>query len=125
MGAHDARGARARLGGTPMSGRSKELVRLFTAPRRGRGGNEDEFRVSLDEFEPDDGNPSRYASIRIWWRGRDGEWLPGKAGITIRRGELAGVIAALQQASRILEGEESIPQPRRSLERTAEDMEAF
>jgi hypothetical protein len=111
------------------AGQSRELVRLAAMPRRGKGKGDDEFRITVDEYTPDNGRPSQYVSLRVWWVGREGEWLPGKAGITIRRGELANVIAALQRAERILDGKESIREdPRQTkipgADRTA-DMEGF
>jgi hypothetical protein len=76
-----------------MSGQSKEIVRLATMPRRGRGEN---------------GKPSQYVSARIWWLGREQEWLPGRQGLTVRRGELRQVIEALERAEKILAGKESV-----------------
>ena len=58
---------------------------------RSFGEKKEELRVALCEFEG-----KTYAGLRVIWRGREGEWLPGKAGITIRAKEIREVIAALQ-----------------------------
>jgi len=84
---------------------SRELVRLLTLPR-GREG--EEFRISVDEFSPDDGEPKSYCSIRVWYRSGT-EMRPGKAGCTVRRGELEKAIEALQRALAIVTGKEPIP----------------
>jgi len=82
-------------------GQSREVERLVTIPR---GRNGEEFRVSLDEFTPaDGGEPKTYLSLRVWWRADDGKMLPGKAGCTVRRAELARVIDALQRGEELIE----------------------
>jgi hypothetical protein len=79
-------------------GSSREVKRLATIPRnQGR----EELRVSWDEFTPDRGEPSRYLSLRLWWKDDAGELHPGKKGITVRRGELETVHAAL---GKVLDG---------------------
>lgn len=70
-----------------------EIIRLATIDRR--NGTE-QLRLSVDEFAPERGEPKRYANIRVWYAS-DG-WRPGKSGVTIRKGELAAVIEALQHA---------------------------
>lgn len=49
--------------------------------------------VSVDEYEG-----KRYVSIREWFVGNDGQWRPGKKGITVRAKELDAVTRALGQA---------------------------
>ncbi|MBN1605499.1 MAG: transcriptional coactivator p15/PC4 family protein [Polyangiaceae bacterium] len=77
-------------------GTSREIKRLATIAR----GETDELRVSWDEFTPDRGQPSRYLSLRVFYE-KDGQWLPTRKGVTVRRGELAEVRAAL---GRVLDG---------------------
>jgi hypothetical protein len=105
------------------AGQSKELVRLAAMPRRGKGKGDDELRVTLDEYTPENGRPSQYVSIRVWWVGREGDWLPGKQGITVRRNELRQVIEALERAERILSGKETITE--REQRDDSKQMEAF
>jgi len=57
------------------------------------------LRVTHTLAEKPDGTPVSWTSIRIWYRTNEGEWKPGRQGCTVRRGELAGVIAALQKAN--------------------------
>ena len=82
-------------------GQSRELERLVTIPR---GRNGDELRITVDEFTPaDGGEPKAYASIRVWFKGDDGQMRPSKTGCTIRRAELARAIDALTRAEQIIE----------------------
>lgn len=87
-----------------MSGQSKQLVQLASLPR-GRDENE-ELRVSLDEFTPDNGKPSKYVSLRLWYKGKgnQGDWLPTKKGLTVRIKELDAVLSALEKARAALQG---------------------
>lgn len=95
----------AALGAEMSGGNSRTVVQLVAIPR----GKGEELRLSVDEFEPDDGSgPKQYLSLRVFWRSNDGEMRPGKSGTTIRRGELRGVIAALQRAEKILTGQEKV-----------------
>ena len=59
-----------------------------------RSRNETEkFRLSLKSYE---GKP--FIDARIYFRGTDGGWWPTKRGVSIRVGELAAVVEALQGA---------------------------
>jgi hypothetical protein len=67
-----------------------------------RPGNRDRpdsrLLVTLDEY-----NGHRYLGLRVWERARDGSgFFPTKAGITIRRAELASVLEALGRAAGML-----------------------
>lgn len=94
-------------------GQSRELVRLATIERKPGG---EEFRASVDEFTPDDGEPKQYLSLRLWFRSDSGEFRPSRTGITIRRSEMREVYAALTRGGKILFGKESIPEPAPSRE---------
>ncbi len=94
---------------TRSGGQSRELVRLATIERK---PGEEEFRVSVDEFTPDDGEPKQYVSLRLWFRSDSGEFRPSKTGITVRRAEMRAVYAALTRGGKILFGKESVPEPR-------------
>ena len=95
--------------GRPNRGQSREIRRLATLPRHG-----DELRLSLEQFEPGDGgHPKPYFNARVWWKDQSsGEWRPGRAGLSFRRGELGEVIAALKEAEALM-GNTS-PAPSRS-----------
>jgi hypothetical protein len=59
-----------------------------------RGDGRDELRISLKTYE---GRP--YVSLRVWSRDDGGAWWPQKAkGVSVRLGEVSGVIDALQGA---------------------------
>ena len=59
-----------------------------------RPRNETEkFRLTLKTYE---GRP--FIDARIYFRGTDGGWHPTKKGVSIRVGELAAVVDALQGA---------------------------
>ena len=59
-----------------------------------RGDGRDELRVTLKTFA---GRP--FVSLRVWSRDDDGAWWPVKGkGVSVRLGEIAGVIDALRRA---------------------------
>jgi hypothetical protein len=59
-----------------------------------RGDGRDELRVTLKTYE---GRP--YVSLRVWSRDDHGQWWPQKAkGVSVRLGEVSGVIGSLQGA---------------------------
>lgn len=70
-----------------MTDSTKEKM-LFVAERK---GGAEEFRVTAGEFE---GKPT--LQLRVWFLGKDREFHPTQKGVSIRRGELTGVIAVLQ-----------------------------
>ncbi len=74
---------------------SNELQRLATVPRN---DGKEELRISLDEYTPDNGRTSQYVSIRLWYRGDHGDFLPSRKGVTIRKSEIQSVGVALRQA---------------------------
>ena len=86
-------------------GQSREVERLATFPRnKGR----EEIRLSLDEYAPASGvPPSKYVSVRLWYRNESGEMRPTQKGTTIRRAELAKAIDALQRAAALIESAET------------------
>ena len=61
---------------------------VATFPR----GKDEELRLIRDAYE---GHP--YLSLRLWLRDRTGETIPTRKGVSIRFGELAELIAALQR----------------------------
>lgn len=81
-----------------MAGENKELLRLTSLPRK----EGEELRITLDEFTSDRGKSSKYVSLRIWFEGRGGAWLPGRQGITVRARELDTTIEALTKARAML-----------------------
>jgi|SRR5690606_7596979 len=108
-----------------MSGESRELVRLVAIPR-GKDDTE-ELRISLDEFEPDNGRPSKYVSARIWYLTGE-EWRPTKKGVTVRARELDAVIVALTKARDAMNGKgAAVAKPKREPEpeRSGSDGEIF
>ncbi len=74
---------------------SNELQRLATVPRN---DGKEELRIGLDEYTSDQGRTSQYVSIRLWYRGDRGDFLPSRKGCTIRRGEIMEVGKALRAA---------------------------
>lgn len=86
---------------------------MSAAQQRGRGDLEifsevvlvaiprgdEEFRITRTRGRTGDGKDVEWISLRIFWKGDEGEWRPGKQGITIRARELAGVVEALVNAS--------------------------
>lgn len=69
-----------------------EVVAAFDRP--GRGGPDQQLRVTLEEFK---GHP--FLSIRLWTRDREGGWWPVRGrGVSVRLSEAEGVAEALQVA---------------------------
>ena len=92
-----------------MSGERRELRRLATLERK---NGEEQIRWSWDVFAPPSGEPSRYVSVRKWFRDTDGAWRPTKAGATIRLNELDEVVTALQRVQRARDSKQ--PQGRKT-----------
>lgn len=67
---------------------------LLTAIPRG----DDELRVSYVQALAADGKTVSWISLRVFFQ-KDGTWLPGKAGLTIRNKELRSVAEALSEAA--------------------------
>ena len=62
-----------------------------------RGDGRDELRVTLKTFA---GRP--FVSLRVWSRDDDGAWWPVKGkGVSVRLGEVSGVIEALRRAAAV------------------------
>jgi hypothetical protein len=59
---------------------------------------DEELRVTFTRARTGDGKEVAWHSIRVFWRTDNGEWRPGKQGITIRGKELRAVIDALMKA---------------------------
>ena len=78
------------------SGASREIERLATLERR---GGDEQLRVSVDEYSPAQGAPTRYVSVRLWFRDADNDWRPTRRGITIRGSEVSDVGQALRRAA--------------------------
>lgn len=81
---------------------------------RGRGGDlqitgetvlvaiprgDEELRVVFVQARTSQGKEVSFHSVRVFWRDSAGVWRPGKAGVTIRAGELKGVAEALVKAA--------------------------
>lgn len=71
------------------------LVTLVRPARQDRAG--EELRLVLDEHEG-----HKFVSLRVWFRGSDGQMYPTRKGATIRRGELYETIRGLCAAAREL-----------------------
>lgn len=68
---------------------------LATIPR----GRAEQVRVTLVRARTGAGKDVAWHALRLWWRRLDGEWRPGKQGITIRSSELASITEALGKAA--------------------------
>lgn len=111
----------------PNRGQSRELVRLATLDRK---NGDEQFRISVDEFQPDDDRePKKYLSLRVWYQDQKGEWRPSKTGCTLRQSEFVDAIKALQKGARIVVGREPLPEPPRPqpspAQRTAQAVASF
>jgi hypothetical protein len=75
-------------------------IQLAVFPR-GRRGEEDseQLKIQVREYEG-----KKYLDLRIFFRGREGDMLATKKGLTLRVKELDQAIAALQRARSILNG---------------------
>ncbi len=60
---------------------------------------DDVLRLTHTGATTADGKRVTWHSLRVFWRTDAGEWRPGKQGITIRGGELRGVVDALVTAA--------------------------
>jgi hypothetical protein len=63
-------------------------ITLAVVPR-----GDDVLRLELVEFEH-----VPLLSLRVWFCAKDGEWRPGRQGVTIRVGELNDVLDGLELA---------------------------
>ena len=68
--------------------------RVMAAIPRG----DEELRVTFTRARTGNGKEVAWHSIRVFWKNDQGEWKPGKQGITIRARELHGVTVALLRA---------------------------
>lgn len=59
---------------------------------------DEELRVTFTRARSGDGKEVAWHSIHVFWRTDNGEWRPGKQGITIRGKELRAVTDALTKA---------------------------
>lgn len=81
--------------------------KVFESLDRSYKDKKEELRVALGEY-----NGKRFASMRLWWLGNDGEFRPDKTkGITVRPKEIRKVIEALQRMEQELTGEVAPQQP--------------
>ncbi len=79
--------------------------KVFESLDRSYNNKTEELRVAIGEF-----NGKRFASLRVWWKGQDGQFRPDKAkGLTVRPKELRKVIDALLRMEQELTGE--LPPP--------------
>jgi len=56
------------------------------------------LRVTFTRARTAQGRDVAWHSIRVFWKNDQGEWKPGKQGITVRGGELKAVAEALSKA---------------------------
>lgn len=61
-----------------------------------RNNGKEQLRVSVDEFTDDRGTAHRYISLRVWFKGERGDYLPSKKGLTVRKTEIMEVGKALK-----------------------------
>jgi hypothetical protein len=72
---------------------------LFEADRTKKGEGPERLQIAVKDYLG-----KKYLDLRIWWRNRDGAWLPSKKGITIREREIDDVLCVLGEAKRLFEG---------------------
>lgn len=70
---------------------SETRDQVFVTIDRSYSDKKEELRVSIGEYKG-----KRFASVRVFWLGERGDWLPGKSGVAIRVRELRQVIDALE-----------------------------
>ncbi len=81
---------------TPPEQRGLVLARISRS-------DDEELRIALDEYRG-----HRYLALRVWERGRDGQWWPVKAkGLSIRLREVADVAKAFAQAAGMMQASPS------------------
>ena len=80
---------------------------LAELPRKQDGS--EVLRLQFVQAKTPDGKAVAWHSLRIFWKGREGQWLPGKQGITLRGRELKPIVEALQNA--ISGGQQQAPAP--------------
>jgi hypothetical protein len=59
---------------------------------------DEELRVTFTMARTGDGKDVAWHSLRIFYKNDNGDWRPGKAGVTIRGRELRPVVEALIRA---------------------------
>jgi hypothetical protein len=80
----------------------RELLALDRTRRpggaAGRPGDRQVLRVTRERFTPDVGPARDYVALRIWQDDGKGVMRPTKRGVTLRRSEMAEIVATLQAA---------------------------
>jgi len=77
---------------------------LVSIPR-----GDEELRVTYTKARTSERDVS-WHSIRVFWKTQEGEWRPGKQGITIRARELEAVVKALQAQPEVeRDGDDRMP----------------
>ena len=59
----------------------------------------EKYRISIEEFKG-----HRFISCRVFFDDGTGKWLPGKQGLSLNSKTINGVVEALREASKKLEG---------------------
>jgi hypothetical protein len=59
---------------------------------------DEELRFTFTRARTGNGKEAAWHSLRIFWKSDEGEWRPGKQGITIRGKELHSICIALLRA---------------------------
>src|SRR5437870_3816671 len=75
---------------------------LLELDRTKKGEGAERLQIAVKEY-----SGRKYVVLRIWWQNREGVWLPGKKGITVRAKEIADVQRVLADAARLLGGRDS------------------
>ena len=73
----------------------KTIVEL---PRKGRNGGVECLRFSFTRAKAENGKETAWHSLRVFWQGNDGKWLPGKSGVTVRAAEMNAITVGFLRA---------------------------
>lgn len=78
----------------------RTIEQLVQLPR----GNDKELRIEVTESTGNNGAAYQFVSLRVFERGSDGTYRPGRQGLTIRKTEIFEVGKALKAALEIMNG---------------------
>lgn len=71
-------------------------LRLATFDRSFDGTHE-ELRVTVSEYQG-----HKFINLRVFFQSKDGQWLPSKKGLGLKKKEIAGLIEALRKGAAVL-----------------------
>jgi hypothetical protein len=84
---------------------------LIAIPR-----GDDELRLTFTRARIPDGREVAWHSLRVFYQKPDGQWRPGKQGVTIRARELGAIAQALNAAASGGKQAQNSPKPSRDSE---------